>query len=250
MEHSFDIEVATEIGINGAILLKNIYFWMKKNEANNKHFADGYYWTYNSVKAFNELFPYLTEKQIRGSLAKLEEDGLIITGNYNKSAYDRTKWYTVTEKGISLLLKGQMENTKKENDILQKGEPIPDIYTDIKTDIENVEKSYTIPYDEIISYLNAKASTGFRSTSKDTQKHINARWKDGYTLSDFKKVIDIKVKEWKQDKKMAPYLRPSTLFGTKFESYLNQQPNNPEAKSITASKDDKAKKSDGSYIVY
>lgn len=77
-------------------------------------------------------------------------------------------------------------------------------------------------YAEIIDYLNTKAGTSFRSRSTDSRKHIRARYADGFTTEDFKTVIDKKVAEWKGTD-MAKYLRPSTLFGTKFESYLNQQ---------------------------
>lgn len=78
-----------------------------------------------------------------------------------------------------------------------------------------------IPYSTIIRHLNEKAGTSFRSTSEDTRKHIRARWKTGFRLDDFLKVIDLKCDEWLGDAKMAHYLRPMTLFGTKFESYLN-----------------------------
>ncbi len=78
------------------------------------------------------------------------------------------------------------------------------------------------PYQEIISYLNEKAGTNFRSASKATQKHIRARFKEGFTLKDFKTVINVKVAEWKGGE-LEKYLRPETLFGTKFESYLNQK---------------------------
>lgn len=88
---------------------------------------------------------------------------------------------------------------------------------------ESVEQSSTIPFKEIIDYLNSKAGANFKFSSKDNQKWIKSRWNDGYILDDFKRVIDIKVKEWKNDPKMAPYLRPSTLFSPKFEAYLNQQ---------------------------
>jgi uncharacterized phage protein (TIGR02220 family) len=71
-----------------------------------------------------------------------------------------------------------------------------------------------------VDYLNEKAGKNFKATSKTTKEHINARLAEGYTLDDFKKVIDIKCKVWKGTK-MDEYLRPSTLFGTKFESYLN-----------------------------
>lgn len=76
--------------------------------------------------------------------------------------------------------------------------------------------------DEIVRYLNEKLGTRYRSNSKDTKKHINARLKEGYTVDDFKRVIDNKVAEW-QGTKMEEYLRPMTLFGTKFESYLNSR---------------------------
>ena len=89
------------------------------------------------------------------------------------------------------------------------------------------ENKKEIPYKEIIDYLNEKAHTKYRSTSESTKKHIRARYNDGYTIEDFKKVIDVKTKEWlKTD--MEKYLRPETLFGSKFENYVNQK----EKKSI------------------
>ena len=75
---------------------------------------------------------------------------------------------------------------------------------------------------EIINYLNLKAGTRYRPSTKATQKHINARLNEGFTLDDFKTVIDVKVDDWLSDKKMNIYLRPETLFSPKFESYLNQ----------------------------
>jgi uncharacterized phage protein (TIGR02220 family) len=77
-------------------------------------------------------------------------------------------------------------------------------------------------YEEIIEYLNQKAGTSFRSRSTDSRKHIHARLDEGFTLQDFKTVIDKKVADWKGTD-MAKYLRPATLFGSKFEGYLNQQ---------------------------
>lgn len=82
-----------------------------------------------------------------------------------------------------------------------------------------------IIYSRVIDYLNQKASKNFKSTSKKTQELIRARLNEKFTEEDFKKVIDIKTSEWKNDIKMQQYLRPETLFGTKFESYLNQNQN-------------------------
>jgi uncharacterized phage protein (TIGR02220 family) len=74
---------------------------------------------------------------------------------------------------------------------------------------------------EIIDYLNMVLGTQYRHSTKSTQKHINARLENGYSVDDFKTVIDKKCKEWKGTE-MERYLRPETLFGTKFEGYLNQ----------------------------
>ncbi len=78
-------------------------------------------------------------------------------------------------------------------------------------------------YKEIIDYLNKKTGKGYRSTTKSTQQKIKARLKEGFTVEDFKTVIDKKCSEWLNDPQMTNYLRPETLFSTKFESYLQQK---------------------------
>ena len=75
----------------------------------------------------------------------------------------------------------------------------------------------------IIEYLNTKAGKTFRHTTKATQSHINARYAEGFKLEDFKRVIDNQCAKWKGTE-WEQYLRPSTLFGTKFENYLNAKP--------------------------
>lgn len=102
-KHILDIGVAQLVGANAALILENISYWCEHNAANNANLHDGRYWTYNSTKAFGELFPYMTINVIRASLKKLKDNGLILTGNYNKSAYDRTMWYTLTEKAETML---------------------------------------------------------------------------------------------------------------------------------------------------
>lgn len=87
----------------------------------------------------------------------------------------------------------------------------------------NVNENENGNVKEIVNYLNTSLSSEFKHTSRNTVSHINARIKEGYSIDDFKKVIDIKVKDWSGDSKMKVFLRPDTLFGTKFESYLNQQ---------------------------
>ncbi len=224
--HQFDAEIAALYGVNCAVILQNIYFWIKKNEANRENFYDGYYWTYNSTKALKELFPYLSQRQIETALAKLKEEGIIITGNYNPVKYDRTLWYAITEKGKSILHTGEMDFTQKGNGFNPQVKPIPDINTDINTN------KNTYIYSSVVEYLNEKAGTSYKSGNKQTQSHINARLAEGFTLEDFKRVIDNKTADWKGTE-WEKFLRPQTLFGTKFESYLNAKPKSTQPKDTS-----------------
>jgi hypothetical protein len=147
--HFFDIEVAELYGINCAVILENIYYWIEHNRANEKNFHDGRYWTFNSTKAFGELFPYLSKKQIETALKKLREEGILITGNYNQLKYDRTLWYAITDKGYSILLRGEMEITSRGNGNDTRVTPIPNINTDVKPSIKERKKGY----DEILSEI-------------------------------------------------------------------------------------------------
>lgn len=127
-------------------------------------------------------------------------------------------------------------NTSINNNILSGKEPDPTPEPEEKENTESTQKTSDskkskttsktddIPYDRVIKYLNAKAGTNYRATSKATQRLIKARFNEGMTTKDFKKVIDNKCNDWLKDPKMCGYLRPATLFGSKFESYINQKP--------------------------
>ena len=78
------------------------------------------------------------------------------------------------------------------------------------------------PYQVIIDYLNERVGSKYRANNKSTQQHINARLKEGYSVEDFKTVIDKMCAKWKGTE-YEEYLRPQTLFGTKFEGYLNSK---------------------------
>ena len=79
------------------------------------------------------------------------------------------------------------------------------------------------PYKEIIEYLNEKTGRQYKHTAKANQRVIKARMNEGYTLEDFKTVIDKKYDEWNNDTKMKKFLRPETLFSTNFDRYLNEE---------------------------
>ena len=119
---------------------------------------------------------------------------------------------TVSE--LENLQYGTVKNTVSELEKLQTN----------KTENNKTDKRNNIDIvSEVILYLNQVAGTRFTAGSQATQKHINARLKEGYTLEDFKQVINTKTSEW-QGTEFAKFLRPVTLFGTKFENYINQQP--------------------------
>lgn len=114
-----------------------------------------------------------------------------------------------------------INRTEEDIDKLSSSEPNSD------PEPEDKQKSQKIPYEKIVDYLNIKTNSHYRPTSKATRRLIKARYNEGFTDTDFKTVIDKKCTEWLQDANMAQYLRPETLFGTKFEAYLNQPDTGP-----------------------
>ena len=104
MNHSFDVDIACLHGVDAAILIENFRFWIAKNKANNRHFYDGRWWTYNSVKAFSELFPYWSGPQVRRIIEKLQDAGVLVSGSYNQNPWDKTKWYAFGD-GFDLMKK-------------------------------------------------------------------------------------------------------------------------------------------------
>lgn len=94
---------------------------------------------------------------------------------------------------------------------------------DINVAYNNINNTNNINiYKYIVDYLNEKTNSKYKHTTPKTKSLINARVKEGFTVEDFTKVIDTKCNDWLSDSKMKNYLRPETLFGTKFEGYLNQ----------------------------
>lgn len=113
-----------------------------------------------------------------------------------------------------------LEDTVSEEEN-NKGTPIDTTVTVSVSDTVTDTVSETVL--EIIDYLNNTCGTNYKPKSKKTKELINARMNEGYTVEDFKTVVFKKAKQWKDDPKMCRYLRPETLFGPKFEGYLNEQ---------------------------
>lgn len=207
--------LAVEYGLNEAIIIQQLHYWIQKSSKEK----DGRKWVYNTYENWQEQFPFWSLSTIKRTIKKLEKENIVITANYNKMTIDNTKWYTLNygelDMSRPLVQNEQTIGSKWTDQQVKMNKPITRDYTE--TTSEN--KRHHV---EILEYLNKKAKTSYKPTTKKTQSLINARLSEGFTVEDFKRVIDIKTTEWLKDAKMSQYLRPTTLFGTNFEGYLNQ----------------------------
>mgnify|MGYP001947528800 CR=1 FL=1 len=194
-----------------AILLNQIVFLSDKSKR-----KDGYF--YKSYKEWEEEI-CLTERQVRRSVKKLKSMNLIETklkrANGAPTVHYKLDYDKLVESILTLCQIPSEQNVSFDSDKMS--ETLTETTTEITTE------TTTIPYVEIIDYLNSMTGKRFRHTTKKTRQLIKARWNEGFRLEDFKKVIDIKTRQWKNDAKMNKYLRPETLFSPKFESYLNEE---------------------------
>ena len=156
------------------------------------------------------------------------ESGVVVIKHWKIHNYirsDRYKETVYTEEKDRLFL--------KENNAYTLDDPAPDVGMSVGIpDAHQRETQDRIGKDRIdqdniycsvVSYLNQQAGTAYKATSKKTQSLIKARLAEGFTVEDFERVIDNMCAEWIGDAKMQAYIRPETLFGTKFESYLNRK---------------------------
>lgn len=88
-------QLARHIGLNEAIVLQQVHYWIIQNERAERNYYEGSYWVYNSLTAWQEQFPFWTGRGVKKIIARLEEKGFLITGNFNKLQFDRTKWYRI-----------------------------------------------------------------------------------------------------------------------------------------------------------
>lgn len=138
--YQFDINIAQKYGVDEAIILSHLRHWIKVNRANGDNFHEGRTWTYNSVRAFAEIWPFWTAKHIRRTLNGLVTAGVLVKGNYNASGYDRTSWYAFADEKSwflsreAIVQKRQMEGTKMGNGFAKSVQPIPNQSPNQSTD--------------------------------------------------------------------------------------------------------------------
>ncbi|OAO27250.1 conserved phage C-terminal domain-containing protein [Staphylococcus capitis] len=182
-----------------------------------KHMNDG-------QKSINSGIQELIKSKYVHRIQKRTDNGVF--NGYEYLVYEKPTEMPFSENGLSA--NGFSENGKTEN---RKGQTTNNNSTN--NDLTNIDSTYidenilsgnptAYPYKDVIDYLNQQTGKNYKSTTKKNQTVIRARTDEGFSLDDFKRVIDNKVAEWKGTN-MEKYLRPETLFGTKFEGYLNQK---------------------------
>jgi hypothetical protein len=162
-DHHFNVQIAIDFDLNISTFLNNMAFWLNKSIANRKNFHEDNYWIYNSRLAFAEIFPYWNDNQIKHLLSNCIKNGLIIKGNFNTNKYDRTCWYTFTDKAYSYypLLQEQIKKARKSTVIPIGENPPMDC------------KHYTNGLDEIhqpIPYNNPYNNPDIKEKEKEKEK--------------------------------------------------------------------------------
>ena len=167
----------------------------------------------------------LSEQTIRTCMEKLKNMKKLTIKPTNKfTIISVTNWgrYQDDENQINQQINQQLTNKQPTTNHIQ--ERKEGIRRERRKDyILSSTSQNSIPYQEIITYLNEKTGRDFKDSTPKTRTLIQVLWKQGFQLQDFQKVIDNKTKDWIAHPKYSKYLRPETLFGTKFEGYLNEQ---------------------------
>lgn len=176
----------------------------------------------------DELLKHFTNKKTSAQTARkeLEKFGYLkrTRKRNSKGQFTDPDWTLIPEptSDFPTLEKPTSEKPTSENPPLQSTDSTKYSSNKVRTkDIGQVEPD-NIPYQEIIAYLNNKTGRDYKPSAAKNKKPIHARWQEGYRLQDFKKVIDNKCFSWGNDPKMSQYLRPETIFGPKFDGYLNE----------------------------
>ena len=204
---------------NTAAFLNQLIFWSDKTKR-----RDGFFYkTYAEWE--DELF--LSEYQVRRSSKNLRDLGLIET-KVKRANGSPTVHYKVNMDELSVSILNKLKERNQTNLSNDTEVSLVSLTVDDTVDEQTVDSNKSgnptrTPYKEIIDYLNEKTGRNYKHKAKVNQRVIKARMNEGYTLEDFKTVIDKKFDKWNNDVKMKEFLRPETLFGPKFDRYLNQE---------------------------
>ena len=175
--------LAKEIGLNEAILLQQIHFWINKR----KNVIDGVSWIYNTYDGWVSQFPFWSKSTIRRTINSLEKKNLLITGNFNKSKIDNTKWYTINYEELERVSRRCVQN---EQTMCSKWTDGPAQNEQTNTiDYPKTNNKEDIYIRKIYDHWNSKGIIKHRKMNAQMKSHINARLKE-YSFEELKKAID------------------------------------------------------------
>jgi uncharacterized phage protein (TIGR02220 family) len=231
--------------LDKAVILQQLHYWLQRSNL----IRDDHRWVYNSMAEWNKQFPWITRKTLTNKFNDLEKRGLIITGNYNKAAFDKTKWYRIDYDAFSHLEQRLGKNYQTNEQDLPNGigknypmeeekttQPIPLDYTETTQKTTTREKGQAQPAPlsaqrrEVIEYLNKKTGKSFKPNADGNRRIIEPRLKEGYTVDEMKTIIDNMYSLWhgvtfRNGEIGDNYLKPETLFRpSKIDGYLNATP--------------------------
>lgn len=215
---SYDTEVAKICGANAATVFYSICYWIYRNQKNDTNFRDGKYWTYNSKKGWSTYFPHLNERQVKFSLEKLIELGLIETANYNANPMDQTLWYAITTKGAQYFC--EIDRTKLSNREATRAREYCtlDINTDKSTEegkrreedgaIDNknkypanpeevikaaADRAYLMSLSEAANFMASYGAVGWKTRDNrpiENWRYLLDKWKTGQTGEQYRQAVE------------------------------------------------------------
>lgn len=220
-------QLARAFGLEEALILgelaSEMEYWQQRGEL-----KDGYFYsTIENVKDSTTL----SDKRQRSALNTLKEAGII---DVKLAGLPAKRYIRINEKQLAqILLNNSCENGAASSAEMEELETPKQQVNNNKSNSNKNNNNQEI-YIAVIDYLNSKTGQSFRSSTKATQQHINARIAEGFTTEDFKRVVDNMWTDW-HGTEWEKYLRPSTLFGSKFENYLNRKPQNKGKNGVAVS---------------
>lgn len=229
--------LALRIGINEAIVLQQICYWLEDTTAGVEY--DGKRWVYNSINAWNEQFPWWTAKTIQRTVSSLKKMGLIYVEQLKKRQHDQTNYYAINYASPLLADRDNLSLSKETNCPNRKGQSVPmdkvklsqsigstcptltENTTEITTEITTTpscqvasqpddEWSLVHRSREVLRHLN-KITGAKHTEAQSSMGHIKSRLKDAFTVEELCLVVDYKHAHWEGTEEYQ-YMRPKTLF--------------------------------------
>ena len=208
-------QLAQAFGLEEAVVLGELASEMEYWQARGELSKDGFF--YSTVENVKDATT-LTDKRQRSALNALKTAGIV---DVKLAGLPAKRYVRINEEQLAYILLNNSSQKGWTSSAEMEEQGTPKRQTNNNNTKNNKKNNNKEIYTAVIDFLNQQAGTAYKATSKATQQHINARLAEGHTLEEFRTVIAKKCSEWKGDAKMSKYLRPETLFGTKFEGYLN-----------------------------